>query len=95
MLLPLFSDPYMHYTVSRRILWTGGHPQLVLMTVPPRGKLDEEVCQRDIARKGPVLTAPRRFTLWTSILFSRPAPRDEKEVTPGDLAIVLVCIYRG
>ena len=46
-----------HYTIAteaekspdfRRVLWTGEHTQLVIMTIPPGGEIGEEV--HDFAR---------------------------------------------
>ena len=45
-----------HYTIAteaekspdfRRVLWTGEHTQLVIMTIPPGGEIGEEVHEVD------------------------------------------------
>jgi mannose-6-phosphate isomerase-like protein (cupin superfamily) len=75
-----------HYTIAteaqqspdfRRVLWTGGHTQLVIMTIPPGGEIGEEV-HEDIDQ---ILT----FVSGTGKAIVSGA---EKDVAQGDLVVV-------
>jgi mannose-6-phosphate isomerase-like protein (cupin superfamily) len=75
-----------HFTIAtvaetspdfRRVLWTGGHTQLVIMTIPPGGEIGEEV-HEDIDQ---ILT----FVSGTG---EARVAGEKKEVVSGDLVVV-------
>jgi mannose-6-phosphate isomerase-like protein (cupin superfamily) len=75
-----------HYTIAteaqqspdfRRVLWTGEHTQLVIMTIPPGGEIGEEV-HEDIDQ---ILT----FVSGTGKAI---VSGSEKDVAQGDLVVV-------
>jgi mannose-6-phosphate isomerase-like protein (cupin superfamily) len=75
-----------HFTIAtvaerspdfRRVLWTGEHTQLVIMTVPPAGEIGEEV-HEDIDQ---ILT-------FVSGVGTAVVGGEEREVAQGDLVVV-------
>lgn len=75
-----------HYTIAtvaeespdfRRVLWTGEHTQLVVMTIPPGGEIGEEV-HEDIDQ---ILT-------FVSGVGEAVVSGQKKKVTQGDLVVV-------
>jgi len=64
----------------RRVLWTGEHSQLVIMTIPPGGEIGEEVHPDN----DQILT-------FVSGVGKATVDGDEQEVTQGDL----VCVPAG
>ena len=75
-----------HFTIAtvaeqsadfRRVLWTGGHTQLVIMTIPPGGEIGEE-------------THPDTDQILTFVSGSGKAivSGSEKNVAQGDLVVV-------
>jgi mannose-6-phosphate isomerase-like protein (cupin superfamily) len=79
-------SPMEHYAIAtvaeksadfRRVLWTGKHTQLVIMTVPPGGEIGEETHERVdqilsfVGGTGEALVGD-----------------ETREVTPGDLVVV-------
>lgn len=75
-----------HFTIAtvaetspdfRRVLWTGGHTQLVIMTIPSGGEIGEEV-HEDIDQ---ILT----FVSGTG---EARVAGEKKEVVSGDLVVV-------
>jgi mannose-6-phosphate isomerase-like protein (cupin superfamily) len=75
-----------HFTIAtvaerspdfRRVLWTGEHTQLVIMTIPPAGEIGEEV-HEDIDQ---ILT-------FVSGVGTAVVGGEEREVAQGDLVVV-------
>lgn len=75
-----------HYTIAtvaeespdfRRVLWTGEHTQLVVMTIPPGGEIGEEV-HEDIDQ---ILT-------FVSGIGEAVVGGQKRKVTQGDLVVV-------
>ena len=64
----------------RRVLWTGEHSQLVIMTIPPGGEIGDEVHPDN----DQILT-------FVSGVGKATVDGDEQEVTQGDL----VCVPAG
>jgi mannose-6-phosphate isomerase-like protein (cupin superfamily) len=75
-----------HFTIAavaeqsadfRRVLWTGEHTQLVIMTIPPDGEIGEEVHEDN----DQILT----FVSGTG---EAQVDGEKKAVNPGDLVVV-------
>ncbi|MBX7268719.1 cupin domain-containing protein [Micromonospora sp. Llam7] len=75
-----------HFTIAtvaekspdfRRVLWTGEHTQLVIMTIPPGGEIGSEV-HEDIDQ---ILT-------FVSGVGEAQVAGKKREVVPGDLVVV-------
>jgi mannose-6-phosphate isomerase-like protein (cupin superfamily) len=75
-----------HFTIAtvaeqsadfRRVLWTGQHTQLVIMTIPPGGEIGEEVHEG----------IDQILTFVSGTAEARVAG-ETKEVTAGDLVVV-------
>jgi mannose-6-phosphate isomerase-like protein (cupin superfamily) len=74
-----------HYTIAteaekspdfRRVLWTGEHTQLVIMTIPPGGEIGEEVHDVD------------QILTFVSGTGKAVVSGSEKNVAQGDLVVV-------
>src|SRR3954470_23745989 len=74
-----------HYTIAtvaeqnpdfRRVLWTGKHSQLVIMTIPPGGEIGEEIHEVD------------QILTFVSGLGEAKVGGRTKKVTQGDLVVV-------
>jgi mannose-6-phosphate isomerase-like protein (cupin superfamily) len=74
-----------HYTIAteaekspdfRRVLWTGEHSQLVIMTIPPGGEIGEEIHEVD------------QILTFVSGLGEAKVGGRTKKVTQGDLVVV-------
>jgi mannose-6-phosphate isomerase-like protein (cupin superfamily) len=75
-----------HFTIAtvaeqnsdfRRVLWTGSHAQLVIMTIPPGGEIGEEIH----ADTDQILT-------FVSGVGEATVSGQKRNVTPGDLVVV-------
>ncbi len=64
------------YADFRRVLWTGEHTQLVIMTVPSDGEIGEEVHEVD------------QILSFVSGIGKALVGGEEKQVGPGDLVVV-------
>jgi mannose-6-phosphate isomerase-like protein (cupin superfamily) len=60
----------------RRVLWTGAHTQLVIMTIPPGGEIGEEVHEVD-----------QILTFVSGVAEARVGGRT-RQVSQGDLVVV-------
>ena len=60
----------------RRVLWTGKHTQLVIMTIPPGGEIGEEVHEVD------------QILTFVSGVGKAIVSGKSRKVTPGDLVVV-------
>lgn len=74
-----------HFTIAtvaeqhsdfRRVLWTGKHSQLVIMTVPPGGEIGEEVHEVD------------QILTFTSGVGEAVVSGEKRKVAQGDLVVV-------
>ena len=74
-----------HFTIAtvaeesadfRRVLWTGEHTQLVIMTIPPGGEIGEEVHEVD------------QILTFVSGTGKAKVGGQEKNVAQGDLVVV-------
>lgn len=75
----------MHLTIAtvaeenadfRRVLWTGKHTQLVIMTIPPDGEIGEEVHEVD------------QILTFVSGVAQAEVGGSTRRVNPGDLVVV-------
>src|SRR4051812_5669787 len=75
-----------HYTIAteaekspdfRRVLWTGRHTQLVIMTIPPGGEIGAEVHE-----------ANDQILTFVSGVGEAQVEGEKREVVPGDLVVV-------
>ena len=75
-----------HFTIAtvadrsadfRRVLWTGEHSQLVIMTVPPDGEIGEEVHE-----------GIDQILTFVSGTGEARVGGEKKDVAPGDLVVV-------
>ena len=62
----------------RRVLWTGEHTQLVIMTIPPGGEIGEEVHDEN-----------DQILSFVSGIGKAVISGREKKVTAGDVVVVL------
>lgn len=74
-----------HYTIAtvaeqskdfRRVLWTGKHTQLVIMTIPPGGEIGEETHEVD------------QILSFVSGVGEARVSGETRKVRPGDLVVV-------
>ena len=74
-----------HYTIAtvaeknedfRRVLWTGEHTQLVIMTIPPGGEIGEEIHDVD------------QILTFVSGVAKAKVGGETRNVGPGDLVVV-------
>jgi mannose-6-phosphate isomerase-like protein (cupin superfamily) len=74
-----------HFTIAtvaeqhadfRRVLWTGKHSQLVIMTIPPDGEIGEEVHEVD------------QILTFVSGVGEAQVSGDKRKVAQGDLVVV-------
>ena len=74
-----------HFTIAtvaernpdfRRVLWTGKHTQLVIMTIPPGGEIGEEVHEVD------------QILTFVAGVATAQVDGQESEVAQGDLVVV-------
>ncbi len=74
-----------HYTIAteaeknpdfRRVLWTGKHTQLVIMTIPPGGEIGEEIHEVD------------QILTFVSGVGKAKVGGDTRNVVQGDLVVV-------
>jgi mannose-6-phosphate isomerase-like protein (cupin superfamily) len=74
-----------HYTIAtvaeqyadfRRVLWTGGHSQLVIMTIPPGDEIGEEIHEVD------------QILTFVSGVGEARVDDEKRPVTQGDLVVV-------
>jgi len=61
----------------RRVLWTGQHTQLVIMTIPPGGEIGEEVHEKN-----------DQVLSFVSGLGKAVIEGRDKQVKPGDVVVV-------
>ena len=75
-----------HFTIAtvaeqsadfRRVLWTGKHTQLVIMTIPPGGEIGEEVHEEN-----------DQILSFVSGLGTAVVAGERRDVGPGDVVVV-------
>ena len=96
-----------HYTIAtvaeqyadfRRVLWTGKHSQLVIMTIPPDGEIGEEVHEVDqiltfVSGVGEALVSGEKRKVAPGDLVVVPAGRKHNFVNTGPNPLVLYTVY--
>ena len=96
-----------HYTIAtvaeqyadfRRVLWTGKHSQLVIMTIPPDGEIGEEVHEVDqiltfVSGVGEARVSGENRRVAQGDLVVVPAGRTHNFVNTGPNPLVLYTVY--
>ncbi|ROO58293.1 mannose-6-phosphate isomerase-like protein (cupin superfamily) [Micromonospora sp. Llam0] len=97
-----------HFTIAtvaeqstdfRRVLWTGEHSQLVIMTIPPGGEIGEEVHEdidqilTFVSGVGEALVAGERRAVAAGDLVAVPAGTKHNFVNTGPNPLVLYTVY--
>jgi mannose-6-phosphate isomerase-like protein (cupin superfamily) len=96
-----------HFTIAtvaeqhsdfRRVLWTGKHSQLVIMTVPPGGEIGEEVHEVDqiltfVSGVGEALVSGDKRKVAQGDLVVVPAGRKHNFINTGPNPLVLYTVY--
>ena len=96
-----------HYTIAtvaeqyadfRRVLWTGKHSQLVIMTVPPNGEIGEEVHEVDqiltfVSGVGEAQVSGEKRKVAQGDLVIVPAGRKHNFINTGPNPLVLYTVY--
>lgn len=97
-----------HFTIAtvaekspdfRRVLWTGEHTQLVVMTVPPGGEIGEEVHEDTdqiltfVSGTGEARVSGQKRQVAAGDLVVVPAGRKHNFVNTGPNPLVLYTVY--
>lgn len=97
-----------HFTIAtvaeqsadfRRVLWTGEHTQLVVMTIPPGGEIGEEIHPDTdqilsfVSGTGDAVVAGQRKTAAQGDLVAVPAGTRHNVVNTGVNPLVLFTVY--
>ncbi|GAA2641400.1 cupin domain-containing protein [Paractinoplanes durhamensis] len=96
-----------HFTIAtvaekspdfRRVLWTGKHTQLVVMTIPPKGEIGEEVHEVDqiltfVSGVGKAVVSGQERNIAQGDLVVVPAGRTHNFVNTGENPLVLYTVY--
>ncbi|TQS46285.1 cupin domain-containing protein [Cryptosporangium phraense] len=97
-----------HFTIAteaekspdfRRVLWTGEHTQLVIMTIPPGGEIGEEVHEENdqiltfVSGVGEARVSGQTRKIAAGDLVVVPAGRKHNFVNTGPNPLVLYTIY--
>jgi mannose-6-phosphate isomerase-like protein (cupin superfamily) len=96
-----------HYTIAtiaeknedfRRVLWTGEHTQLVIMTVPPGGEIGEEIHEVDqiltfVSGVGKAKVGGETRKVAQGDLVVVPAGKKHNFVNDGPNPLVLYTVY--
>lgn len=83
----------------RRVLWTGKHTQLVIMTIPPGGEIGEEVHEDTdqiltfVSGTGEALIASEARPVTQGDLVAVPAGHQHNIVNVGPNPLVLYTVY--
>lgn len=82
----------------RRVLWTGAHTQLVVMTIPPGGEIGEEVHEVDqiltfVSGTGEARVDGERKPVVQGDLVAVPAGTKHNFVNTGPNPLVLYTVY--
>ena len=97
-----------HYTIAtvaeespdfRRVLWTGEHTQLVIMTIPPGGEIGEEIHEgvdqilTFVSGIGEAVVGGRRRKVVAGDLVVVPAGRKHNFLNTGENPLILYTVY--
>ena len=96
-----------HFTIAtvaeknpdfRRVLWTGKHTQLVIMTIPPGGEIGEEVHEVDqiltfVSGVGTATVSGQTRNVAQGDLVVVPAGRKHNFINTGPNPLVLYTVY--
>ena len=96
-----------HYTIAtvaeqspdfRRVLWTGKHTQLVIMTIPPDGEIGEEVHEVDqiltfVSGTAKAVVSGQERKVAQGDLVVVPAGRKHNFINTGPNPLVLYTVY--
>lgn len=97
-----------HYTIAtvaeenpdfRRVLWTGRHTQLVIMTIPPGGEIGEEVHEgvdqilTFVSGVGEAVVSGQTRKIAAGDLVVVPAGRKHNFVNTGENPLILYTVY--
>ena len=96
-----------HFTIAtvaeqhadfRRVLWTGKHSQLVIMTIPPDGEIGEEVHEVDqiltfVSGVGRAKVGGREKGVAQGDLVAVPAGTKHNFINTGPNPLVLYTVY--
>lgn len=83
----------------RRVLWTGEHTQLVIMTIPPGGEIGEEVHQDTdqiltfVSGTGKAVVSGQQRNVAQGDLVVVPAGRKHNVVNTGENPLILYTVY--
>ena len=82
----------------RRVLWTGEHSQLVIMTIPPGGEIGEEVHEVDqiltfVSGVGQAIVSGQARKVAQGDLVVVPAGHKHNFVNTGPNPLVLYTVY--
>jgi mannose-6-phosphate isomerase-like protein (cupin superfamily) len=83
----------------RRVLWTGTHTQLVIMTIPPGGEIGEEVHEDTdqiltfVSGTGEAMVAGDRRKVAQGDLVVVPAGKKHNFVNTGENPLILYTVY--
>ncbi|WP_149205310.1 cupin domain-containing protein [Actinotalea subterranea] len=97
-----------HFTIAtvaeqspdfRRVLWTGDHTQLVIMTIPPGGEIGEEVHEDTdqiltfVSGVGEAIVSGQKRKVSQGDLVVVPAGRTHNFVNVGENPLILYTVY--
>lgn len=97
-----------HYTIAtvaeqspdfRRVLWTGEHTQLVVMTIPPGGEIGEEVHEdidqilTFVSGVGEAIVSGQKKKVAQGDLVVVPAGKKHNFVNTGENPLILYTVY--
>ena len=97
-----------HYTIAtvaqespdfRRVLWTGEHTQLVIMTIPPGGEIGEEIHEgvdqilTFVSGVGEAVVSGRTRKVAAGDLVVVPARRKHNFLNTGENPLILYTVY--
>nr|WP_297424477.1 cupin domain-containing protein [uncultured Actinotalea sp.] len=97
-----------HYTIAtvaeespdfRRVLWTGEHTQLVVMTIPPGGEIGEEVHEdidqilTFVSGIGEAVVGGQKKKVAQGDLVVVPAGKKHNFVNTGENPLILYTVY--
>ncbi|SNY29433.1 cupin domain-containing protein [Paractinoplanes atraurantiacus] len=96
-----------HFTIAtvaekspdfRRVLWTGKHTQLVIMTIPPDGEIGEEVHEVDqiltfVSGTGKAIVSGQTRNVAQGDLVVVPAAHKHNFLNTGPNPLVLYTVY--
>jgi mannose-6-phosphate isomerase-like protein (cupin superfamily) len=83
----------------RRVLWTGEHTQLVIMTIPPGGEIGEETHDENdqlltfVSGSGEAIVSGQKRKVTQGDLVVVPAGRKHNFINTGDNPLVLYTVY--